>query len=1036
MPYQGNDSIEIFNARKARQQLRLLGAARYTGFTDLSGLRMWHDTRADHRAVPTEAEADWQDAAIGTQWEGRDQYFWLQFPLHLDPTAAERAVVRLDLGRTGDGYNDGYEGLAYINGERYQAVDTNHEELFLDPAEFGGDNVVSVLMWSGLEGGGPKKIQHYAIKTAAVGRERMPIRDAYTYLWNIIDLIPELADDEPLKYDYVRLVRNTFKRFFWATADTAAITAACTAALAEIHAFTKAHAGQKLGFDVAAIGQTHIDVAWLWRYRHTAEKATRSFTTALRLLKEFPEFKFFYSTPQVHDFIEQRAPELFAQIKDYAKDGRWEADGGTWVEPDTNLPSGESLTRQFLYGSAYFNDKLNAKQTVLWLPDVFGYSYALPQIMKGFGIDHFVTSKISWNDTNRAPHDTFVWRGLDGSEVLTYFLTTTEVTYDYSKPEMFKYTYNGEITPRVILQSYRAYKDKQLNHRIMMPYGFGDGGGGATREMVENIRVINELPGMPRIHNERVDDFFDTLEDQVAQNGEQYPVWAGELYLEYHRGTYTSQAFVKRANRKLEFALKNLELARTIQRVFDGVAYPKEDLNRTWEILMKTQFHDVLPGSAIQETYEDVHADVATMTQTIADLTPAGGTALTLTNPSGTLALGEAAIDEPREGRFALADGTPLAAIRQDQGYRLINVPLAPLASTKLSFTPATLSSQALSGDSIESTHYLVAWNAAGQLTRVFDKDNQREVLLPGHVGNRLTIYEDRPMNFDNWNIDEDYVAKSVDLTAASITSERQDAATVVTFTYRFDRSTVTQKLILAEDSRRIDFDTVADWHEQELLLRTAFDLNIRTDFATYDIQYGNLRRPINQNTSWDTARFEVVGHKWADLSQPDYGVALLNDCKYGYAALNQTLSLSLIKAGTYPDTAADQGEHRFTYSLFAHAGDFAQGQVEQQAMLLNAPLAVSQTDAELPQLFTLQGADDVEVDAIKLSEDQTRVILRLHEFTGIDTTLTVTPHFAAKAVGLTRLDETPRQALTPAADGSVTLTATPYQVLTVAFTL
>ncbi|WP_155286790.1 alpha-mannosidase [Lacticaseibacillus zhaodongensis] len=1032
MPYSGNASSTAFNVRKARQQLALLKAAYTADHQNLTDLRMWHDERSDRRSVPTDAK--WEPAKIGTTWSGRDAYYWLQFDLDVDPQQQERSVVTLNLGRTGDGNNDGFEGLVYINGAIYQAVDSNHEQLFLDPAEFGGHNVISICMWSGLEGGGPKKIQHFAIKTAMVGPEHAAIREAYTYLWNICDLIPELADDNPLKYDYVRLVKNIFRRFFWATEDAVAITQHASEALADIHAFTKEHQGEKLGFDVAAIGQTHIDVAWLWRYRHTAEKATRSFATALQLLREFPDFKFFYSTPQVHKWVEERAPELFKQMQEYAQDGRWEADGATWVEPDTNLPSGEALTRQFLYGSGYFKDKFDAKQTVLWLPDVFGYSDALPQIMRGFGISDFVTSKISWNDTNRAPHDTFKWRGLDGSEVLTYFLTSTESMYDYSQADMFKYTYNAEITPRVVLQSYREYQDKQLNKRLLMPYGFGDGGGGSTREMVENIHVINELPGLPHIRNERVDDFFTNLRQEVKDSGEQYPVWSGELYLEFHRGTYTSQAFVKRANRKLEFALRDLERLATARRVYQGVPYPHAQIRKLWQILLKTQFHDVLPGSAIGEAYEDVRKDIQTMRKGIVALQGMAG-GMTLVNPNATLTSGDVTLRDMEDGSFTLA-GKPVSALRNGKDYQLLNVPLAPLTSAKLVFTPGELPAPSIKDDvhAISTPHYDIEWNAAGTLTRIYDRDNKREVLAPGEFGNRLTIYEDRPTTFDNWNIDADYTDKAVQLKGQSITVTSNDVATTVDFEYSYHQSTVSQRMIVSNSDRRIDFATTADWHEHELLLRTAFDLNVQTDYATYDIQYGNLRRPINRNTSWDTAKFEVVGHKWADLSQPDYGVALMNDCKYGYAAEDHSLSLSLIKAGTYPDTDADQGQHEFTYSLFPHQGDCITGGVEPAALRLNAQLNVVYQDQELPALFTVTNGEHVEVDAIKISEDDSGVIIRLHDFSGSDQSVTVTPNFTAKTASEVRLDETPVKDLDD--PSNVTLAVKPYQVRTLLFKL
>ncbi|MCI1893239.1 MAG: glycosyl hydrolase-related protein [Lactobacillus sp.] len=1027
-----------FDQRKVNQQLRLLDQALYADFQDLSDLALWHETRADHRTLPP-AEAQWQAVQLGDHWSGRDDYHWLRFTVPV-PAASEATVAKLDVGRTGDGNNSGFEGLLFVNGQVRQAVDSNHEEIFFGPEYAGQQVVCHLLMWSGLEGGGPKKTQHFVFNQAAFGPEHRLARQAYRYLANIVNLIPELHADDPLRYDYQRLVKQAFSHFFWATLTPAALDEACGQVMALIETFITAHHGSKLAFNIDAIGQTHIDVAWLWRYRHTREKARRSFATALRLMDRYPEFKFFYSTPQVHKFIEQDDPTMFKAIQQRAKEGRWEPDGGTWVEPDTNLPSGEALTRQFLYGTRYFEAKFHHRQTVLWLPDVFGYSYALPQIMRGFGIERFATTKISWNDTNRMPHDVFMWTGLDGSRVLTEFITTTERTYDYTNPKEWKYTYNGEISPHVIMDSYRAYQDKDLTNVLLMPYGFGDGGGGPTKEMIENIQVIDRLPGMPHIQNKTVADFFSDLQQTFTANQTPYPEWNGELYLEYHRGTYTSQAAIKRQNRKLELAVRRAEIIATTAWVQQGVAYPKTAFDRIWEILLRNQFHDVLPGSAIGEVYEDANALYAEARQLvaniIADRLPAGSSdQYTLFNPTQLTHL-TVYIAQPEAGIFEDNSGNQIAALREGRGWRLPQVAIAPFSSRKVHFVPVkqTLHQQTLAVDHLTTPHYELAWNAKGQLTRLFDRDHQREVLTPGGLGNVLRVYEDRPTAFDNWNIDADYPAKSQELAADQITVTADEAGYEVAMHYNFHHSTVSQTLKIPLDSRRLDFVTSAQWHEHELLLRTSFDLNVMTDVARYDIQYGNMTRPIARNTSWEQAKFEVVGHQWADMSQRDYGVALLNDCKYGYAATAAGLSLSLIKAGVYPDPDADQGQHDFTYSLLPHEGDYLAGGVVEAAAALNDPAVVLPgVAASLPALFTV-ASPTAGVDAIKQSEAGDAVIIRLHDFSGAATTVSVTPNFAYTQAQEVRLDESPVRDLTANADGAVSVELHPYQIVTLAF--
>ncbi|WP_203663328.1 glycoside hydrolase family 38 C-terminal domain-containing protein [Lacticaseibacillus sp. 53-4] len=1029
---------EEFNQRKANQQVRLLHQAIYAGFSDLQDMQIWHETREDHRDVPP-VDADWQPVKVGDTWSGRDDYYWLRFKVQVHASKASETVLRLDLGRTGEGNNSGFEALLFLNGKPRQAVDSNHEEVFLGP-EYDGQTVdIQIMMWTGLEGGGPKKIQHYVFTTAQRGPERRTVRRAYRYLSNIVNLIPELSEDNPLRYDYIRLVKHAFKGFFWATATPAETEQDAEQALSLIDAFIAKHQNEKLDFAVDAIGQTHIDVAWLWRYRHTREKARRSFATALRLMDRYPDFKFFYSTPQVHKFVEEDDPEMFKQIQARAAEGRWEPDGGTWLEPDTNLPSGEALVRQFLYGTRYFEQKFHHKQTVMWLPDVFGYSYALPQIMQGFGIKRFVTIKISWNDTNRMPHDLFMWTGLDGSRVLTQFLTTVERTEDYSQSKVWNYTYNGEISPHVVMGSYHEYKDKDKSNVLLMPYGFGDGGGGPTKEMIENLHVIDALPGLPHAKNKTVADFFNDLEQSVKGNEETYPEWNGELYLEFHRGTYTSQAKTKRNNRKLELALRRAEILATTALVEKGTPYPKAEFDRAWEILLRNQFHDVLPGSAIGEAYEDVDKLYAEAFDLLAKITAARTaetSGIELSNPL----LGEKAaafVPEKQAGEFKTAAGTTVQAKRLGTGYVLPNVTVPALGTTALTFTPigeaaAPTPSQT---NQIETPHYLIKWNAAGQLTSVYDKDNDREAIKTGGLGNVLTIYEDRPTSFSNWNIDADYPDKSRTLSAESITTYQEAAGCRVVFKYRFDQSTVTQTLIAENDSRRLDFKTTADWHQHELLLRTSFDLNVLTDQATYDIQFGNIQRSVARNTSWEQAKFEVVGHQWADFSQRNFGVALLNDSKYGYAATDRGLSLSLIKCGVYPDTDADQGLHEFTYSLLPHRGDFIEGRVAEAAADLNDPVVVRQNAASgLTPLFTFEKADAVQVDAIKASEDGDAVILRLHNNTPGDTQLRISPTFAFASAERVELDESPVAELTAGDDGAFDLALKPYQILTVAF--
>ncbi|WP_261805989.1 alpha-mannosidase [Lapidilactobacillus luobeiensis] len=1047
----------MYSEKKIKQQLGYLREQVYgSSFEAVSGLQLWQDQREDHRQVPVDAA--WQSVAIGAQWSGRDAYYWLRFQVVVpELVKQQKYVIHLDLGRTGGGGNSGFEGLVFIGAKPLQAVDSNHRDIYLD-ARFADQKLVfSILMWSGLEGGGPQQIQHYQLKQIAAGVLDEQIRDCYRYLKLIDETVLELSADEPLKYDYQRLLDDALRQFDWGGMTAAELSVTAGQILAQIATFIDQHQGQKKAYSIAAIGHTHIDVAWLWRLKHTREKTARSFATVLALMKEYPDYKFFHSTPQVYAYIKHDYPELYAQIKQRVAEGRWEPDGGTWLEPDANIPSGEALTRQFLYGSQFFNKEFGVKQTVLWLPDVFGYSWALPQIMLGFGIDNFMTTKISWNDTNRMPHDTFIWEGLDGSRVLTHFITTTDNDADFHDSSNWRYTYNGEITPHTVLGTYHVYADKLVNNDLLLAYGYGDGGGGPTREMIENIEMIDQLPGLPSIKNTRVDDYFKQLRTNIKASGQSLATWNGELYLEYHRGTYTSQARVKQQNRQLEFALRNLEIAATTAFLRQQITYPQAEIRELWQMVLRNQFHDILPGSAIHEVYQDNNLEYQGGFAKIAQLQEKIGAVqfdprgehYHVTNENAWSITTTIPLTETRSGYFETSDQEKIVSQRTETGYVLqVTVPAFatlnfkfiaedPAVKTKAAERAVDLTAVKVARQ-LENDFYCVTWNEAGQLVSLWDKHAHREVIGAAGVGNRLQIYEDRPTEYENWNIDGDYPEKSWTLTADQITvTNVGPLIQTVVFKYRFHQSTIKQTLILHSHSPRIDFVNDIDWQDHRYLLRTDFTVAVRASEATYDIQYGNARRPTTTNTSWEQAKFETVGHKWADLSQRDYGVALLNDGKYGYHITENNLSLSLLKSGVSPDTEADQGQHHFTYSLLPHEGDFVSGQVEPTAMVLNNGLKVARGNVVAQAaLFDFQAQDAVEVDAIKLSENGQALILRLHEYTGQNRVVDISPQFAHGIVQETRLDETPLAELTAVAPQHYRVELAPYQIKTISWAL
>lgn len=1037
----------MYTLRKINQQIGLIRKYWFQQLQTSYQIEIVADTGQTHTTLLE--NTDWQAFEINDTFAGRDCYYWVRFTVPVMPLAEkEQYIINIDILRNNDNGQSIPEGLVFANGTPIQAVDGNHRDIMLDQHYSGQQVEIAICFWTGLDGSHLYPEPTYTYRGIRGGRFDRTGYECFRYLDVMAQTVAEFSDEEPLKYAYLKFLTQSVNQFNWGQMTPESFAETTKAVMTLVKAFIAEHEGQNKQFTISAIGHTHIDVAWLWRLRHTREKTARSFATELSLLKDYPDYVFMHSTPQVYEYIKEDHPALFEQIEKRIQEGRWEADGAAWVEPDMNIPSGESLTRQFLYGKAFFGEQFDATQTVLWLPDVFGYSAALPQIMQNFGIQDFMTTKISWNETNHMPHDTFTWQGIDGSEVLTYFITTVDQDYDYHSDERFGATYNGMLTPHTILGSYYMYQDKALNDDLLLCFGYGDGGGGPTREMVENIDIMNQLPGLPTVQPTRVDEYFKTLHQTIAETGEQLPKWVGELYLEYHRGTYTSQARVKKQNRELEFAMRALEMRYTKAYVSESVPYPMAEIRKIWEIIMRNQFHDILPGSSIREVYEDNQAEYQEAFERIRrlnaaldarEIKPLADT-VTLRNDLAWQVSQFVNLPETTMGYYETEDGQRLRSVATTDG-QLVEVSQVPaLGSCSLRFVPADGEEMVELADTVqkvETDQYAITWNQAGQLTSIFDKTHQREVLKAGG-GNRLTVYEDRPLDWDAWNIDEDYQEKAVDLVAESIQlTEDSPLRKVVTFTYRFQKSIIHQQMILNQGSPRIDFETSVDWQEHQQLLRTAFEVDILADFATYDIQYGNVRRPTHRNTSWDVARFESVGHKWADLSQGDYGVALLNDSKYGYDVQGQTLSLSLIKSGVSPDPTADQGKHCFTYSLLPHAGDYTDGKVEKVAMELNVPLVVTPGMAQTtPALFTFtESAEPVAIDAIKLSEAEDAVVLRFHDYSGQAGTLKVQPNFPCQEIYQTNLAETASQPLAHQ-EQQVQVSYRPYEIVTLAFKL
>lgn len=997
-------------------------------------------------AVPESFE-DFTRQKVGMYWSGWDRYLWLHadvvFP---EEWRGKRILGLFDFGNTGGGNNSGFESMLYVNGHPYQGVDQNHQEVFFGEEVLGQEQSLTFRLWSGMEGGGVPTAQEHKIRRADIAWLDEKTDDLYYLADMMLQTVKGMAEEQPWKLELRKALNDAFLKIDWSKPGSDAFYESVHCADDCLNQAVDAMDKQEM-VTVDCVGHTHIDLAWLWRLKHTREKASRSFSTVLRLMEMYGEYIFLQTQPQIYEYIKKDFPEIYEEIKKRVKEGRWETDGAMWVEADCNLPSGESLTRQILVGTRFFKEEFDQDTEFLWLPDVFGYSWALPQILKKSGIDVFMTTKISWNEFNRMPHDTFYWTGMDGSKVLTHFVTTPDAD---AKIGPWFYTYNGMLTPYTVKGVWNGYNDKQLTKELLISYGYGDGGGGVNRDALEHRRKMDKIPGLPNVKTKTARDYFRTLKEKVENTTEYVHTWDGELYLEFHRGTYTSHAYNKKMNRKLEFLYREAEWLTAMAAITQGNLgkASQEKLTEGWKIILRNQFHDIIPGSAILPVYEDSkveYAEAADIAEAVekdacAVLFHPAEDSWTILN-NGTWARSETVpIEETRTGVFKDHKGKVLKT-QKASGCTYVEVPeVPPMGGITIHFEEMPDAEENESPFIIEGTHietpfYSVDLNECGQFTRLYDKESKREVLAAGERGNVLMMFEDKPCEFDAWNIDIFYQEKAreiEDLVSMEV-AEQGALRAVIRMKWTYMDSTIWQDLVLYSNDRRIDFVTKVDYQEQHQLMKASFPVNIRAVEATYDIQYGNVKRPNHWNTSWDMAKFETVAHRFADLSQRDYGVSILNDCKYGHDIKGNRMRITLLKSGTNPDYKQDQGIHEFTYSLYPHKGDFVEGETAKEAYSLNQPLkAVEGIGREERFAFLAFDKDSVELDAVKRSEDGTALVVRFHEYTGSSTKVRLTPGFAYRS--FTECDLMERPIGEPSEEKEIVMDVTPYEIKTLLF--
>ncbi len=722
-------------------------------------------------------------------------------------------------------------------------------------------------------------------------------------------------------------------------------------------------------FEVIMDGHSHLDIAWLWRSQETERKTSRTFANNLALMDHYPEFTFTQSQAIVYHWMKNNKPDIYERIKEKVKNGQWGIVGNTWVECDTNVASGESMIRQLLYGREFFLKEFGVSSDIYWLPDCFGFSHALPQIIKKSGMKYFITSKLRSQDTNRFPHTLFKWKGADGSEILAFNQRTH---------------YQGDYDPAYLTESADECDLKGSMKSAFGMFGYGDGGGGSTYRMLENAKRLKNFPGLPSSRMGHPQEFFKDAENIR----DELPTYCDELYYENHRGTYTSQGFIKKGNRKNEFLLSRIEMA----GVFGG-GYDKERLQELWLLLLKNQFHDILPGTSIHEAMEDCRPDFKKL--------ETDGNEMLDTAINAIVPKIQVKSDGVIVWNFLSHKVTAPVTVKGNNSFDGVcrnfekdGVEYTEFIATDVppmgyKFFPYAEQEKAenvkISDGVIENEILRVEYDENGILTSIFDKENNRETL--DGEGNLITVFIDKCVHETAWNLEQNYEKKKWVLREAESVeiTESSPVRAVLKVTRKFNKSTIKQNIILYAGSRQVLFETEVDWQERDKVMKAAFDVNVLNTEATFEAAHGAIKRPTHRNSPFDAARFEQCAHKWADLSEGDYGVSILNDCKYGYDILDSRMRITLLRAPTCPDRKGDLGMHSFTYAYYPHTGTWQTGGTVNAAFQLNLPLKATDINAQdgtLPESYSYINCDndDIIIDAVKQAQDGNGIILRVYE--------------------------------------------------------
>ncbi len=961
----------------------------------------------------------------GTKWGAKWEYGWFRCEVVLPKEAAGRRVV-LELGLGG-------EVLVYVNGD----AASGRGRVALSKEGVAGERYE--VLAECYAGHGPLAC---AAGPTPPGRETVPepgptqaeVRESTSAIWEedvyqlgmdvetLATLRDAIADDDSLRVQQIDAGLREFTTLVDFELPHDEMLRTVRDARERLAPLLQCVNGTTAPV-MHAFGHAHLDVAWLWPLAETERKIARTLANQLDLIDEYPGYRFMQSQPHLFRMAARRHPRLYERVKGAVEAGRIIADGAMWVEADTNVTGGESLIRQFVHGKRFFREEFGIRSRVMWLPDVFGYSGAMPQIMRGCGVDYFASQKIFWTYAGGEPfpYNTFIWEGIDGSGVLAHLFTD----------------YNSHLDPASVVSRWKELVQKDDVTSRILAFGHGDGGGGPTRDHLEYLRREADLEGVPRVRASSPLEFFTELERDIESRDRELPRYVGELYYQAHRGTYTSQAKTKRGNRKSELALREAEIWGAAAATLAGSAFPAAEMDEAWKKVLLNQFHDILPGSSIGRVYAEAEAAYEEATATAENV--AADARAALLNEAKALTVFNS-LSWPRTELVELpggfdgavdASGDPVPVQPVDgRAFAEVEVPSCGWTTIAPGAPADVRDSCTASGTLLENDLLRIEFGDLGEITSILDKQAGRE--LAAGPCNSFRMYRDVPTSFDAWDIDSMYAETPVALAAEArveVVAEGPLFARL-RITRRLNESDMTQEVTLRRGSRRVDFHTVIDWRESHKLLKVNFPVNVHANEAVHEIQFGHIRRPTHRSRPFDADRFEVCNHKWTALAEEGRGFAVLNDCKYGVNVLANSINLTLLKSALAPDMNADKGRQEFTYAFFAWSGAMADCGLVREGYELNVPAATAAGEADERSLFSVDCLGVV-IETVKPAEDGSGdVIVRLYESMRTSTRTELRTSLPVESAAEANMLEEPELEL-GVADGRIELDFRPFEIKT-----